>query len=328
MENIEKIIFLLILLFSNVGITWANVDNLTPENVKETPTWFLVPPENEYVGVSLPLKDFDLAQRQATYAAFLSYIVQRDMEGSLAVLEESHKMYSTHLDTLDYNSTFQRASSLFFSYPALNYKIARIAKNQYGEAFVSIKVMSYNSDSQIRFKLEDSYYIEENVKQGENSYNSGNINDRTQMNFALQDSLIFEINGNIVITNDRNIESNETHREEKIGVRAFDLQQAKTETCLLDDHLNYQYTKTKMKNDWDPSYISKSHTLQQSLGAAYLTILLKLLSDKDFWMEEKQEPKKESLTADINIMTYEKRNKTQIVFLNITDNELFIISKE
>jgi len=324
-NQMKKRIILFILLFSSVGITWADGGAPIPENVNDLPVWFLVPPENEYVGVSLPLKDFNLAQSQAIYTAFLSYIIQHNMEGSLAILEEGQKMYSTQLDTTYYNSNFLRNSKLFFSCPALNYQIARIAKNQHGEVFVSIKVTSYNADSQIRFILDDGYYLKEYVKQKvDGHYNSKTVNDGNQMNFALQDSLVFEIKGNIAVKNN-SIDSKETHHEEKIEIAIFDSQNRKKETCSMDESLNYQYPKTKMKPDWNPSYVSKSHTLQQSLGAAYLTILLNLLSDKDNWTEEKQESQKENLTA--NIITYAKRNKTQIVFLNITDNELFVISK-
>jgi hypothetical protein len=131
-------ICLLLCLFS-IGILKAQT-----LKIQDAPDWFFNPPSEEYVGVSVPLENQKLAQQQAVYAALLSYVVRNDWKIDFAFRSSSDYVENSINGTS--MSRLQTAYTYIFSLPS-DYQIVKTTVNQYGEVFVSLKVIEKSNNS-------------------------------------------------------------------------------------------------------------------------------------------------------------------------------------
>jgi hypothetical protein len=98
--------------------------------VDEAPQWFLHPPEDSYVGVSLPLENTLLAVQQAVQVALLSYMLQNDSEMSFTQHSNAQK------------GEFKEWRKLAMVLPNA-YEIKEMTQNKYGEVFVALQNVSF-----------------------------------------------------------------------------------------------------------------------------------------------------------------------------------------
>jgi TolB-like protein len=113
-----------------------NAWNAGIKQVDEIPEWFLNPQDNQYVGVSLPVENQDIAIQQAVYVALINYMLQRDCEGKF-----QYNYMSTHEDDEDdiFNTPFTSTYDIALLLP-VGYEVVQIAKNKYGEVFIALRV--------------------------------------------------------------------------------------------------------------------------------------------------------------------------------------------
>ena len=277
------------------------------KKVKEIPNWFLKPVQNEYVGVSLPLKDDTLAMQQAIHSAILSYMVQHEIYGILAksitiisTIDGAKNTFSAHSKEL-YN--------LSFSQPSINYQVTKTAINNNGEFFVSLKVLPFKAESNVNLSLAGLL----------------NANDYSATQFEWNEFIkyLFQATTGFSMLSDIFIQYTDNNQYGTIKSSILDVKTEKEEANLLDNSDNYGYKATKrFKYDAKKEYILSSYLLKQSLGAAYLTTLLKLTADEKAWTDE--------IKTDSAISYryyYSKRNATAIDFMYVDHNELFIVAE-
>lgn len=321
-KRMKNYIFLLLAFVLNiVGLTAQNI-----KIVEDAPDWFFRIPTGKYVGVSYPLKDSDLAMKQATYSAFLSYYLQQDIEGEF---KKETKTQGLSGENNSYNRDINR-DSLLISLPALNYTVIKTAKNQYGEVFVLLEI---NSKSSTWFYIDclyrSSYTTKENVLEQESDFAS-------IFEFKIRDSTNFQIQGNnsqdfqqkekgnIIVTETTNsfttskiLDFENKKREDFLSTCKCQYQDNQT-TC----DYRYNYKKNIQKG---LSEISNSYLLRNSLGVSYLDALFTLLSNSLCWTE--QEISSSSTLGNTKMVSvYRKRTATPIhgVSLRVRDKENFL----
>jgi len=128
--KMKRVIFLFFVLFVPLFAAAQT------ERVTDAPAWFFNPPAGEYAGVSMPLESYDLARQQAVYAALLSFVAQNEVEIEFTGSE----VFSESLRIVE---QFRKC---IFNLP-VNYNIVKTAINQYGEVFVSLQIMSDDSNN-------------------------------------------------------------------------------------------------------------------------------------------------------------------------------------
>jgi len=141
MKKSKKIV--LSLLFSILTVATVTAQMV---RVQDAPDWFFNQPAGEYVGVSLPLENQELAQLHAVYVALISHAVRRDLpmrgvRGVVATRETREAEASTGGDLVVSNTR------LFLP----NYEIVRTAINQYGEVFVSVRITGPSTDATLEW---------------------------------------------------------------------------------------------------------------------------------------------------------------------------------
>jgi len=279
----------------------------TVKKVKEIPNWFLKPAQNEYVGVSLPFKDEALAMQQAINSALLSYMVQHNIYGTL---ENSIEMLSTVDGAKNTYSTYlKELYDLKISQPSLNYQITKAATNDNGDFFVSLKILPLCGDSKVNFSLSGLFKA--------NTYSTTAFEIDEFIKYLFIDSTGFSM------LSDISIKYTENNQQGIIKTSILDFKTEKKEANLLNDNSNccYQSTK-KIKYDSKKVYILSAYPLKQSLGAAYLTALLKLMTDERNWAEGMK-----TGSVSSSRYHYSRRKPTPIHGMQIAKNELFIVAE-
>ncbi|MDR3328319.1 MAG: hypothetical protein LBT04_09480 [Prevotellaceae bacterium] len=231
----------------------------TTEVVKSAPLWFFNPPKNEYVGVSLPLDNSEMAQQYAVYAALLSYVVQNEIEiqYSASSMSEEKKGIKT--------SKVQRIQRCNFSLPD-SYTITKIAKNEYNELFVSIAVDNDTvKEDKIRVVFESLYksVITDNAAETTKNirYTVKEKREDEQPSFSLyvQES---EIKGNV-----------------SIAGQIKKTQQVEEEEHFQFEEQQYRYTDKYEGILKDDEISGIIRDLDNSLGVAYSMALLECIAN-------------------------------------------------
>jgi hypothetical protein len=300
-----KRIFFILSLFV-CGIAAAQI-----QQVAEAPKWFFQPPAGEYVGVSLPLKDQDLAKKQAVYTALLSYMAQHDIEGKLSTNRSVKGLVINEEGITRTRDQTNEAGFLRLSLPG-SYEITKTSKNKYGEVFVAISILPSNKLIETLFKSSVEYDTE-------STDNTNRYNYSCVSSFALLDSANFSLTATVDERFTDDIE------DIKIDVNVTDIISRSDETCKLTGVSSYRYSPTAKfkKNTLSPV---SSQTVRQSLGAAYLRVLLQLLSAEEYWITDNtvsdntQNPASEMP----NVMDFIKRNSTPIGSASIFHDDLFL----
>jgi hypothetical protein len=276
------------------------------QQVDEVPEWFLHPPAGEYVGVSLPLKNRDLAEKQAVYTALLSYMAQHDVEGKLQTTEYAYGKTN--------EKTHSRQDHELLLPLPINYKIIKASKNKYGEVFVAVNILPSNKVIKVAFEKEYKY--------------KSDFTHSSQ--FVLDDSANFNIMANIF----KKSGSNSSNEEVEITMRVLDKTSGSNEQCVIDEASRYRYNATvKLTSEYRAL---SAHTVRQSLGVGYLMALLQLLSAKEYWccivengtLTENETDGTKNEMDDVLISIYQRnvtrRNATPIESANISGDELFL----
>jgi hypothetical protein len=237
------------------GVTQAVAESLAdhedhkiPE-VEYYPDWFINPSDDEYVGVSLPLKNTGLAVRQAVYPALLSYCFQNDSAVKTAYIFRNKSNAAGYIT--ESRTEMNRECRL-------KYVVTKTAKNKYGEIFVAVKILSGKSGSVIKWR----------------------INSCTSMideNFELQSEIMFQTQTDKLYL--KRI-CRENHSSDSFFCENKGVVEDKTakESEYLGDNKNYTYRETVFQNMSEPNeqgeieipFNSISQPLDYSLGFAYL----------------------------------------------------------
>jgi hypothetical protein len=125
-----------------------NEDNKISE-VEYYPDWFFNHSDDEYIGVSLPLKNTDLAIRQAVYPALLSYKLRNDSTTGTNRINSYETYDATNGRTTLSSESYSREIKEY----RLKYIITKTAKNKYGEIFVAVKILSGKSGPVVKWGI-------------------------------------------------------------------------------------------------------------------------------------------------------------------------------
>jgi len=213
-------------------------ERIISEKVTDAPKWFFNPPKDEYIGVSLPLKNQKLAQQQAICAALLSYVAQNKTEINFKGFINSYEGNE--------NSKWEGLNTCKFKL-FTNYQVIKTAINQYGEHFVSLKVKSDKNSSIEVNALHYSLNTEKNgITESSDSLKF----------YILQDSMMFLLGREHTQNSETSVEYN---------VKA----PSANETFVNEKTYSYSPTaNSAIKSKWSSS------SVKQSLGAAYMSALL------------------------------------------------------
>ena len=147
MKNTTKFALYLLLGMFSIGNAFAQV-----ARVQDAPAWFFNPPAGEYVGVSMPLENQELAKQQAIYTALLSHVARNEwqIDGSAASIE--------------------------FRLP-IGYEITRTSVNQYGEKFVAVRITDRRQNQDTRVTVAHSAMLR---------YSTGNFESTSRLHYTIQ----------------------------------------------------------------------------------------------------------------------------------------------
>lgn len=234
-------------------------ETISTTKVQDAPAWFFNPSKGEYAGVSLPLKNYELARQQAIYSALLSYVAQN--ETTVTIHGATKSCSNTQGDKV--NSKLESNYKCTFSLTD-QYRVVETAVNQYGEVFILIKVTDTGSNSAIRVvvRLSENYENRDGV-----------VKDERQLIYALADSSLLpsaevSVYGKNVTLNDQITVNMQIKRASKYS--------SARET--VEPEAKYQYQSTNGKIDWLSTGGFYS-PVQHSLGLAYTTALLNCIMD-------------------------------------------------
>ncbi|MDR1345298.1 MAG: CsgG/HfaB family protein [Bacteroidales bacterium] len=242
-----------------------NEDNKIPE-VEYYPDWFFNHSDDEYVGVSLPLKNTDLAIRQAVYPALLSYKLRNDSTTGTNLINSYGTYDATNGRTTLSSESYSREIKEY----RLKYIITKTAKNKYGEIFVAVKILSGKSGPV--------------VKWGINNYISSKGEIFQQQSEIMFQTRIDNIYLKSTCKDDRNSDSFFCKNEGSVADKITE------EREYLENNKNYTYQETVSENSGEIKKNEETgeieillensigQSLDYSLGFAYLMGLVEMNS--------------------------------------------------
>jgi len=239
------------------------------ERVTDAPAWFFNPPAGEYAGVSMPFENFELARQHAVYAALLSYVAQNEV---LIEFAESSEGYRNNDDF----SSIQFNRCLF-NLPG-NYNIVKTAVNQHGEVFVSLQVMSDDSNNA------NITIVAELYTKGLNKEGFSEMHEKLKYEIDETQKLPNEMKGNVwyseyTLNGATLIETN----IERVTQRS-----SAKETFVPEQKYSYRPTANRILVDTktgrlEPAWWSM-YPVEHSLGAAYSSALLRGIIQESAFM--------------------------------------------
>jgi len=297
--------------------TAAFTQNLS--KAEDAPSWFFNPSAGEYAGVSLPLKNAELARQQAIYAALLSYVAQNEVQihttGIIAY-------YSN-----DENHIIKGRDECTFTLPD-KYEVVKTAVNRYGEVFVSLKVAKAAGKGNIEvFARQYFSGVEEDEL----------TEDINQLEFLIKDSLpnaALTFSG-MAITQDEDTDivmllrqntPNSSVQEQFIPEIRYSYSPSSTTGMVARTN-----GETYILPSWS------SHSLHNSLGAAYVSALLSgimedcvaisLTMESSVKMQTLDDEYHSALFSNFSENTVTKPAKV-IIEKKIDTEKLYLITKE
>ena len=301
------------------------------EQIKEIPDWFLNPAQGEYVGVSFPLKNSELAKKQAVYTALLSYMLQNDVEMALESVVNRYFKEGEVGTNSNFETSAEQISQFSFSHFPSEYEIVKLGKNKYNETFVSIKVLS-NATNIYRLNV-DVYKLDTEVDKKE----------------KVIEKIVFSLPREDFYMSFLNIYENEKTKLEMIIQ-----DKANKDVYKYDEKKNFQYTIGNTKENKNINAEGEAHLLpdarsnkyyystrssyemKYSIAIAYITSLLNAVIKTETLINSRIKSYEPIITNDGDKKTYE-HNIEEVVKSNwhnafsqmkiiVNNNNLYILT--
>jgi hypothetical protein len=306
---------IVVLLFSMSG--YSQHKKTEKSKNQNIPEWFFTPSNDEYRGVSLPLSNPRLAEKQAIYLALISYCLQNQK----LILSGFSTASTSVTNVEDTNAAFvvSFSSWSYFSLPALNYEVVRSEKNGSDEVFVSLKVSQSNTDSANRIKIN---FIIDNRQL---SYDSAS----SYLMFRLinaTDTMLIEMENSV-----------NAHFKEDIYM-ASNTDRENHSIKDKDNNENNFYGKTRRKKDAQYYYDLTNHgeysvkifPLKSSFAHSYIDAMVHLFIN-NLYAEKGSENEISSYEDQINQITSKKMSEYKLlpfVSVFIRNNALWFVVDE
>jgi hypothetical protein len=289
--------------------------------VDHFPAWFFEPGADEYVGISFPAKNKDAAKQQAITGALLSFMIQHELTGYFSspgtlVSQNGAIFNSDNLSRLEVDMNIE-------------YTVADVAENSYGECFVKIKALLSNNPKD---KISINYRFNEI---SERMYN----NEEHKFNYIHADDLLIQTNsfrGRISVF--ETINSVQTpnilpEQSDSIGVE-FGFKHADKSSA---DNWNWKQKESNSANHYTtllPAHTSnwnfvgsgKSRQIDSCLGAAFwLSLLNDWLCCTDFWEKDTGKIK---LQTEENLPAADVWRTRKATLVGFTIKDEFLITQQ